>query len=121
MAQFFFKTVLPTVTISGNTELSLPIVGTTYVPLAAVASFNIFGVFATGGNVDGMIVCLQRIDGLAFTFSFLSESSSASSPSNRFRNPASATYTPANGYGGATYRYTTTGGLNRWIMIGKTT
>jgi len=123
----WFDTIIPAVAITGTTEfLSMPLGARTLLYTTASASFQILGLGALGGNVDGMVVVIQSVvnSGASVNHVFMHESASAS-PVNRFRNHNGANITSClnvsgggHGIGGATYFYL--GSIQRWIMLSHT-
>lgn len=128
MALPWFDVIIPAVTISATTEfLSVPLGARTLIYTTASASFQIIGLGAVGGNVDGAVVVIQSVvnSGASVNHVFVHESGSTSTPLNRFRNHNGANITSClnvagggHGIGGATYRYF--GSIQRWIMMSHT-
>jgi hypothetical protein len=115
-----FTTVLTPAILTGNQELVLALGRTTIVNLTSTGNVTIFGLFATGGNVDGMVVCLSNVNNSSFQFTGAHESGSASAATNRFRNAGLTDVSGGTGAGCLWYRYNAAISTGRWIMIGKT-
>jgi hypothetical protein len=115
-----FPTVLTPAALTGNQELVLALGRTTYVGLTSTGSRTIFGLLASGGNVDGMVVCLSNLNNSAFAFTAQHESASASAATNRFRNRGLADFSGGTGAGAIWYRYNAAVSGGRWIQIGGT-
>lgn len=120
MAGNLFTTVLTPAILTGNQELSLALGRTTYVGLTSTGNVSIFGLFATGGNVDGMVVCLSNLNNSAFQFTGMHDNASASALTNRFRNAGLTDVSGGTGAGCLWYRFNSAVSGGRWVMIGKT-
>lgn len=120
MALFLFDTSLTPAqfTLPNNQELSLALGRVTIVHMTATQSLTFVGLFATGGNIDGMVVHFSNVNNNSFVMSFAHESGSASAAGNRFRNASSTTADGGSGAGGVLYRYN--GTALRWVELGKT-
>ena len=89
---------------------------TTFVNLTSTNGFNVFGLAAASGNVDGQVVCFSNVNSSAFTFTFLHDSASASATGNRFRCAQGASATCVQ-FGAVWFRYS--GVSLRWQEIGR--
>lgn len=121
MAIFMFPTVLTPATFTAadnNTDLVLALGVTTYVKMVSTQNLTFNGLSAIGGNLDGMVVCLQNVTFTsAFAHSFAHETSST--PANRFRNAGLTSVNGGSSIGAVTYRYD--GAQLRWMEIARTT
>ena len=115
-----FPTVLRPASYTSNQELSLALGSTsTVVFMNSNGNRTFFGIAVPGGNVDGMVVCLVNISNTAnWQHTMAHESSSASSPVNRFWCPGQGNLNTGTGLGAAWFRYD--GTILRWICISDT-
>ena len=120
MAIDLFPTVLTVGPLTGNQELVLALGRTTIVNLTSTGSVTLFGLLASGGNVDGMVVCLSNLNNSSFQFTAQHESASASAVTNRFRNAGLTDVSGGTGAGALWFRFNAAVAGGRWMMIGKT-
>lgn len=115
-----FPTVLSPASYTSNQELSLTLGTTsTLVRMNSNGNRHFFGLAATGGNVDGMVVCLVNISNTAnWQHIFDHDSASASNVINRFFCPGASNLNSGTGIGAVWFRYD--GTLLRWVAIGDT-
>ena len=120
MALFLFNRVITPAafTLPDNQQFALELGVTTLVQFSSDRSLTFVGLAATGGNLDGMVVCFSNLNNSSFTLTLAHESSSASTAGNRFRNTALASVTGGTGAGGVWYRYNAT--VARWINLART-
>lgn len=115
MAAFLFPTVIdvPLTIADDNTTLSgLTLAKTTLLLVTLTTSVTLLGLSVVGGNVDGMVVAVQKVTS-SFSLS-ISHEALAATGANRFRNASAA---PA-GYNAVWYRYD--GALSRWLHLAST-
>ena len=117
MTRMLFAPLTPTaLTLPDNQELTLALSATTIVNLTSTQALNIAGLFAVGGNLDGIVVCFSNVNSSAFSFSFLHDSGLATAPERRFRCSTGASITIPQ-YGAAWFRWSSFS--SRWQAIGK--
>jgi|ERR1700748_685090 len=127
MATALFDTILAPITVTSNTEIVATLGARTLILVTGAASFSFFGIAAVGGNVDGAVAVVLNIsNAVGVNFSFLNESSSASSPVNRFVNQGGSNVTTGlgvlgtgSGIGSTAYRYYG-GSIQRWVAMSLT-
>ena len=119
MSSLFSTVLTPAAyTLPSNQQFALALGTITLVNWTSDRSLVFVGLAATGGNVDGMVVCLSNLNNNVNSLTLAHDSSLASSPVNRFRNAGLGDTVASTGAGGTWYRYH--GVLLRWIQIGGT-
>ncbi len=114
MAQLLYSTQLSLVTTVNNTEFQLALGAITYVHWTSTGTFATIGLFAIGGNVDGMVVTFSN-ENTTGTLQFLDDSSSEATLANRYRIVSGGGNVAPNG--SMTLRYNAF--IGRWIAIAK--
>jgi len=118
MANYLFTPVAMTLGApDNNTTLSVLLASTTIINVTLTSGISIVGLAATGGNVDGMVVCFSNISATALTLGLANLSGSAL-PVNQFRHHGGAAASLTQ-YGAVWYRYTAA--ELRWQEIARLT
>jgi hypothetical protein len=118
MARFLFAPLTPPIiTTSANNALSLTLSATTIVYLTCTNNpTTIISLAATGGNVDGMVVCFSNINATGIGFSFSHESLVEPTAVNRFRIQSASSVAVAQ-YGAFWVRWSAIS--QRWQSLAK--
>lgn len=117
MATFLFSTTISLAsTTPDNQEFALALGAISLVHWTSTQSLTFIGIAATGGNIDGMVVCFSNENTSNFNLAVAHESSSESTLANRCRcaTQITASATPN---GALWFRYN--GTTTRWHQIGK--
>ena len=117
MALYLFdKELTLSSTLPDNFEMSLAMGAKTILHWSSDRSLTVVGLFATGGNINGQVICLSNENTSAFNLSVAHESGSEATAANRCRCSGLATVTVAAG-GALWFRYNSV--TARWHHLGR--
>lgn len=80
-------------------------------------SLSFGGIRATGGNVDGMVVCLSVVNNNSFALILQHEEATFAAPQDRMLNSGLSSVTGISRATWYRYRQAADGGVGRWIQI----